>query len=174
MVIDPSSAKEFTSGYSSLLSEVYRQTGGEPKEDILQVLFAARERVNKDSSLIDSAVAALKAKKKPVSSDVLLALDSLQLCRWVYLRDTTKYSVFIEVNGAKAYGVLGLNDRIKDIVGGSTGFVTTTGVVKFCGRYLCDGLMSSPVYLGSNFKKQYGAMLADIKDRGDFHVTYKP
>ena len=55
------------------------------------------------------------------------------------LRDTTKYSVFIEADGNEAYAVLGLTQRVRAIFGG-TGAVIRTGVCRFHGVYVCDGM----------------------------------
>ena len=46
---------------------------------------------------------------------------------WVFLRDTKVHSLFVHPSEHRAYGVLGLNDRIRDIVGG---VVIETGLVQ--------------------------------------------
>jgi hypothetical protein len=78
-------------------------------------------------------------------------------------------SGFIESECKNAYAVLGLNQRPRDIVGG-TGALIRTGVVHYHGKYVCDGILSNTVWIGANYKREYSAILASLKKAGRFHT----
>jgi hypothetical protein len=169
MVIDPEAAGQFISGYKNLLSEVHRLSGGKPGMELLNMLASAREAVVKEPSLIETAASNLDSAGHALPPDVLEAIRSLRLQRWVYLRDTTKYSIFMDMEGKDAYAVLGLTQRLRDIVGG-TGIVLMTGIFHFHGAFVCDGIVSNVIWLGSNYRREYAATFASLKKSGHFHV----
>ena len=118
MVVDPPSAAHFVAGYTSLLSEVHRQSGAKPYEQLLEMLAASRDAVSANPALLGAAATSLEANGRAVPFDVLHAVETLRFKQRVFLRDTTTHSVFVEPDANEAYAVLGLNDRIRDIVGG--------------------------------------------------------
>jgi hypothetical protein len=170
MVIESQAAQTFINGYSRLLAEVHRLSSGKPGLKLLNMLAAARDVTIASPSIVESAVLKLEENGSPVPQEVVGAIKSLQLKQWVYLRDTTAYSVFLEPSGKDAYAVLGLTDRLRDILGGS-GVSLRTGIVEFCGRFVCDGIVSNPVWLGSNYRKDFAALLVALKKEGKFHVS---
>ena len=170
MVIDAQAAQTFILGYSKLLAEVHRLSNGKAGLELLNMLAAAREVIAASPSIIESAAAELERKESPVLLEVIAAIKSLQLKQWTYLRDTTRYSVFLEPSGKDAYAVLGLTNRLRDILG-SSGVSLRTGMVEFGGRFVCDGIVSNPVWLGPNYRKEFSADLAGCKQAGRFHVS---
>ncbi|MCF8149688.1 MAG: hypothetical protein K9K30_00110 [Burkholderiaceae bacterium] len=170
MVISPQAAEVFIHGYSSLLAEVHRLSNGEAGLEILKMLAAARDITIATPSIIGTAAARLERKGRPVPPEVVCAIKSLQLKQWVYLRDTKTYSVFLEPTGNSAYAVLGLTNRLRDLLGGS-GVSLRTGLVKYSGRFVCDGIASNPVWLGPNYRKDFSTNLAALKKEGNFHVS---
>lgn len=169
MVINPRDASQFISGYTILLAEVYRLSNGKPGLELLQLLATARDAVVADPSLIEAATLNLEFAGTALPEELLDAVQSLRVQRWVYLRDTTKYSVFIEPEGQEAYAVLGLTQPVRDIVGG-TAVLLKTGVLHFKGAYVCDGLVTEVVWLGSNYRREYADTLAKLKKSGHFHT----
>jgi len=170
MVIDPQSAKIFINGYSKLLAEVHRLSNGKAIMPLLEMLADAREVIMVSPSIIESAASSLERKESPVPLEVIAAIKSLQLKEWVYLRDTTRYSVFLELSGKDAYAVLGLTNRVRDLLGGS-GVSFRTGVIKFADHFVCDGIVSNPVWLGANCRRDFSANLTKLKKEGKFHVS---
>ena len=67
--------------------------------------------------------------------------------------------------------MLGLTDRLRDIVGGS-GVVLETGLVCYRGRFVCDGLVYKKLWLGPNYKKSFNAAFSEMKAKGRFYVKY--
>ncbi len=169
MKIAPQDAALFISGYKDLLVEVYRLSDGDPGLKILDRLSSARDAAVAEPALIDTAAANLEADGRPLPDGVMMAVQSLDLRRWVYLRDTTKYSIFVDVEGKDAYAVLGLTQRLRDVVGGA-GVLLRTGVLHYQGTFICDGIVSGPVWLGANYRREYSARLASLKKSGRFHV----
>jgi hypothetical protein len=170
MVIGPSAASAFISGYSMALAEAHGLAGGAPSSDLLKVLASGREAVRGSPGLLDEAVASLKSRGQSLPAGVRRAIEGLRLRQWVYLRDTSKYSMFIDPEENAAYAVFGLTGPIRDILGGS-GVTFRAGVVEYCGRYVCDGILENHAWLGSNYKRDFSAMLSTLKREGRFYVA---
>ena len=170
MVIDPQAAETFINGYSSLFAEVHRLSNGEDGLAMLKMLAAARDITIATPSIIETAASKLESSGSPVPPEVVYATKSLQLKQWVYLRDTKTYSIFLDPNGKAAYAVLGLTNRLRDILGGS-GVSLRTGLVEYSGHFVCDGIISNPAWLGPNYRKDFSANLAVLKKGGNFHVS---
>ena len=173
MVLDRESAGFFIGQYTRVLGAVHRIAGNKPSSDLVAVLVAARKSVEEAPSLLEQAVYDLEQRGKAVPADILGSIRSARLRYWVYLRDTSTYSVFISPEEREAFGVLGLTNRIRDLLGGSA-VVFRTGVMGFRGRYVCDGLVESPMWLGANYKRDYAGLLKELKDEGRMHVRCEP
>ncbi len=169
MVIDREAANVFIDGYSRLLQSVYLGQGGESGIKKLEALAEGRKAIAADVSVISAAVAELQLAGNPIPSAILDAVATLRLSQWVYLRDTTRYSVFLDINGDEAYAVQGLIQPIRSIFGGS-GISFVAGLIEYDNQIVCDGIVESPVWLGPNYKKQYATLLAKAKNRGAFYV----
>lgn len=173
MVLDREPAGFFISEYTRMLGAVHRLAGNKPSPNRVAVLAAARKSLEEDPALLERAVCALEQGGEGVASDILGAIRSTRLRYWVYLRDTTTYSIFISPEEREAFGVLGLTNRIRDLLGGSA-VVFRTGVMEFRGRYVCDGLVESPLWLGANYKREYAGLLKQLKDEGRMYVRCEP
>lgn len=172
MVLDSLAANAFIVGYTKLMVEIHGSKGKRKRSKLLELLAAARASFAADRSLIEPALASLAARKEEVSPSVVTAVRSLEVKHWVFLKDTKAYSVFVDPTGQAAYGVLGLTDRIRDITGGS-GVVVETGIVRYLGRFVCDGIISGTVWLGRNYKADFNDAFAKLKAQGQFHVKYE-
>ena len=172
MVLDPHEAAQFIDGYKALLLAIDAQVSGRDSRRVLEKLVAARERLSKDRSLLKEALARVKKKKPGISPDVIRAVEGLQIEKWIYLRDTTRYSVFIHPKERAAFGVVGLTDRIRDVVGCS-GVIMETGLARYRGRFVCDGLAAGAVLLGPNYRKSFADLYRALKSEGSFHVAYE-
>ncbi len=172
MFIERDAALHFIEGNQRLLAMVVSQ----PAESLdlkdltgLALLAQARQLIVDDPTRLRLAAAALVKNEQAIADDVLQAVESLQLKQWVYLRDTTKYSVLIDPEAEKAYAVLGLTQSLKTVLGGS-GLVIGTGVMAYRGQYVCDGIFSGqPVWLGPGYKSSFSDNFADIKKRKYFY-----
>ena len=173
MVLDRETAAFFIAQYTRVLGAVHRLAGNEPSGNTIAVLAAARKSLEEDPALLERSVHALEQDGDAVPSDMLGAIQSNRLRYWVYLRDTTTYSVFISPEQREAFGVVGLTNRIRDLLGGSA-LVLRTSVMEFRGRYVCDGIVESPVWLGANYKRDYAGLLKELKEEGRMYVRCEP
>jgi hypothetical protein len=173
MVLDSQAASAFIVGYTKLMVEIYgsKRDGKRPK--LLEVLAAARARLIAERSLIEPALASLAARNDEVLPSVVSAVRTLEVKHWIFLKDTRAHSVFVDPSGQAAYGVLGLTDRIRDITRGS-GVVVETGVVRYLGRFVCDGIVSRTVWIGRNYKASFNDALTKLRAQGRFHAVCEP
>jgi len=172
MILDPHSAAQFIQGYKTLLLEIDAEVSGNGAPGALEKLVAAREQLRKDPSLLKKGLDRMKAKNLDISSAVIQAVEDIQIEQWIYLRDMKHQSIFIHPKGHSAFGVVGLTDPIRDIAGCS-GVVMETGLARYCGRFVCDGLISGAIRLGPNYRKSFGRTFSSLKAEGHFHVTYE-
>lgn len=168
MIAEARAAAAFIQSYTRIMVRIHGRHPDNAQTRLVDILAAARAKYCADRSLLAPALDALGAESVAVPPAVVSAVQSLELKRWIYLKDTKAHSVFIDPSGRAAYGVLGLTDRIRDIVGGS-GAIIETGLVRYLGRYVCDGIVSNVAWLGSNYKREYARVLAEIRGRGAFH-----
>jgi hypothetical protein len=168
MILDAEDAQRFIRWYSLLLLA----TRGEPVADegnLVEKLMQVRAKLMKEPALLLDAKAQLAARIAEVDFEVVAAVESLEVGRWVYLRDSKLHSIFIDQAGGRAVGVVGLTDRLRTLLGGS-GVYLETGVVRYCGRFVCDGLIGSVVWLGSNYRKSFNERYRELKSAGRFYL----
>jgi len=164
-LLDPVAAHAFIAGYKRVLLRVAGST--REGRDVLGTLVQARHRVAENAALLDQAFDG--ETTPPVDPAVSRAIRTLRIDDYVYLKDTKDYSIFIQASGNSAFGVVGLTERIRDIVGAS-GVMIETGLVRYRGKFVCDGLVSRLVYLGPGYRKNYGAIYRDLRTQGRFQV----
>lgn len=169
MIIDPASSAAFISGYTQAMTAIHGPPERGRTARLLDVLAVGRDRYVADRSRLDKALAGLARRSIHIAPDVIEALRSLDVKSWVFLRDTRSHSVFVDPSGDVAYGVLGLTDRIRDIVGGS-GAVIETGLVRYRGQYVCDGIVTNIVWLGRNLRTDFNRLLTEIRARRAFRT----
>ena len=93
--------------------EVCVATDKRKKRELLQTLAEGREKCLKNAALLGKAKSALEARREPINAEAYRAIASMQFKRWIFLKDTKAYSVFLDPTGEAAYAVLGLTDRIQ-------------------------------------------------------------
>lgn len=169
MIVGEAEALSFIQGYKDLMLEVLGPEAAGDGRDTLALLAAGRKRYLADPSRLDRALEALAGKSITVPAEVLAAVRSLDVKSWVYLRDTRAYSIFIDPAGQSAYGVLGLTQRFRDILGDS-GAVVETGLMCYGGRYVSDGIVTRAVWLGRGYRQEFTARLGELRAQGRFHT----
>ena len=172
MLIESSQAQHFTDHYQALLGHValvgnLLKTPIDP-DRALALMTEARDALAADKSLLDKAAAAMEKAGTPLPQDIYDAAASLRVNHWVYLRDTTAYSVFLETGAIEAaYGVKGLNESIRDIMGDS-GAVINAGLLEYAGCIVCDGLIALGAWLGPNHRSSFNEQLRVLRAEGKF------
>lgn len=163
MVIEPKAANHFIEGYKSFLlyaGNIEREGSG---AELLHQLAQGRDEFLENPPLLED----FRNQHKEIESWVFEAIESIEVTNWVYLRDTTRYSLFIRADQSAAFAVLGLTDRIRDIFGHS-GLYLRTGVFPLGNAFVCDGLIASIASLGTGYKKAFNESYREIKKEGRF------
>ena len=123
MHLDPTTAQIFIDGYKHLLSMVHSLEG----------LKRSGSPNDRRGILVDE--------------DVVSAIRTLDLGRWIYLRDLKHHSIFLHPDGVVGFGVVGLTQPIRDLAGGP-GWLVEAGLMAYKGHLICDGLLVDAVGLG--------------------------
>lgn len=134
---------------------------------VLPNMAKARRQLLDKPTLIGSARQRLLKRGAHPDSNAIRAIRTLRVKDWVFLRDTKSYSIFVRPGGEEAFGVLGLTDRVRDIVG-SAGVAIETGVVRLNGKFVCDGLVTRITHLGPNYRKAFSRAYSEAKASGRF------
>ena len=171
MILEANDAWRFITGYKKLLLEIDGASKSRAKGSVVSKLAKARAKLVKRPALLQEAQARLVARSESIDPEVLQAVEGLEVRDWVYLKDTKVHSVFMDAETKRAFGVLGLTDRLRDIVGGS-GVVLETGLVHYRGRFVFDGLVYKKLWLGPGYKKSFNAAFSEMKAKGRFYVKY--
>lgn len=179
-LIDHDTAMHFIEHYQRLLHEVmvHRSFPQDSldQENSLNALMQARNWMVEHPQTLQDALDALHQAKAPVPPDVEQAVRSLRVQRWVYLRDTAHYSIFLPVTtdeDPQAYAVKSLTTRLRDMTGCS-GMVLSTGLMDYAGGITLDGLIAPVVYLGPNYRQSHAEYLAQARALGQFYQKQLP
>ncbi len=122
----------------------------------LALLTQARGWMLERPHVLQAALAALRQANDPLPDDVQSAVTSMRAGRWVYLRDTAHYSIFLPVTlheDAQAYAVKSLTTRLRDMTGCS-GLVLQTALMEYAGGIVTDGLLGTVAYLGPRLPRK--------------------
>lgn len=165
MILEPAWSAAFIGDYKQVLLDLAGP--GEKHERMLDTLIRGRNRLVQDRRALAASLAALRARNALADEEAVEAIQGLQVARWIYLRDTTRHSIFMDPSGKAAYGVLGLSDRIKDLLGAS-GIVIETGLFTYKQRIVCDGLISFVTRMAPGHRRDCNTRLADLRKVGAF------
>jgi hypothetical protein len=169
MYLAPADAQRFIQGYKLLMLEVLGEQEDRINGSIVPLLAKARAKLVGEPTLLHKSIVQLEARNASLDREVVMALEELEVRQWVYLRDTKLHSIIIDLSADRAFGVLGLTQGIRDIVGG-TGLFMETGLVRYRGRYVCDGVISKTAWLGPGYKRSWNEKFKVLKASGQFHV----
>jgi hypothetical protein len=165
MIIDPTLARRFIKHYQDFLASIVDPEESQGKQ-VFQIMHLARCRFAADRSLF----ATWRAQNTHRDGPILDAIESLQIKRWIYLKDTRSYSVFLSPDTDSAYAVYGLTQRLRDITGYS-GLSIETGICRIGTQYLCDGILGQTVQLGPGYLKSFRATYGTLRRDGLFYLT---
>jgi hypothetical protein len=174
MQLDPTTAQTFIEGYKQILLMVHALYGMKEHRTPVERMIAARMPLFQETELLDEAVAALARRKGVVvDKEVIAAIRTLEVGKWVYLRDLTHHSILLHPDGFFARGVIGLTQPLRDLTGGP-GVLFEAGILAIPGHFICDGLLSEVVALGSGYLAEYNQVFQGLKATGAFHKVPKP
>jgi hypothetical protein len=171
MHLDPTTAQNFIDGYKHVLSMIHSLEGlkrsGSPNDRLIE----ARERLAREPTLLDEALETLEERRGiEVDEAVIAAIRTLELGKWVYLRDLKNHSIFLHPDGVVGFGVVGLTQPIRDLTGGP-GCLVEAALMAYRNRLICDGLLVEAVGLGPHFLANYNQTYKELKTTGGFHIV---
>jgi len=173
MRLDPTTAQIIIDGYKHVLSMIHSLEGLKRSGSPNARLVAARERLAREPFLLDQALETLENRRAIlVEEDVVSAIRTLDLGRWIYLRDLKHHSIFLHPDGVVGFGAVGLTQPIRDLTGGP-GWLVEAGLMAYEGHFICDGLLVDAVGLGPQLRADYNQAYKDLKAIGAFHVVPK-
>ena len=171
MHLDPTTAQIFIDGYKHVLSMIHSLEGLKRSGSPNDRLVAARERLAREPFLLDQALESLENRRGIlVDEDVVFAIRTLDLGRWIYLRDLKHHSIFLHPDRVVGFGVVGLTQPIRDLTGGP-GWLVEAGLLAYEGHFICDGLLVEAVGLGPHLRADYNQAYKELKTMGGFHVV---
>ena len=171
MILEADAAWRFIEGYKKLLFEIDCESKSGANGNVVPKLAQARAKLMRQPALLQEAQARLVARSESMDPEVLQAVEGLEVRDWVYLKDTKVHSIFMDAETKRAFGVLGLTERLRDVVGGS-GVCLEAGLVFYRERFICDGIVNRKLWLGPNYKKSFNAAFSEMKAEGRFYVKY--
>jgi hypothetical protein len=163
MVIDPNIASEFIKGYKEFLLYARRAEGKDEEGNLLNQLDYGRNAYLMEKDLLER----FRADNRQIPDWVLDAIQQLEVADWVYLRDTTKYSLFMKADEGAAYAVQGLTEPIREFFGHS-GIYLRTGIFPLGEHFVCDGLIIKVAHLGKNYREAFNERYRELKSEGRF------
>jgi len=163
MFTSPPLARRFIDAYMGFLGTLLPDSAKAGK-DSSQWLTQARRLYLENPA----ALAQYRAQHPDADAEILDAIATMKIQRWIYLRDTTAYSVWMDQACEQSYGVLGLTQRIRDITPGGSGVVLTAGLMPLGGRWVTDGLIENLVWLGQNIRRDCTARYTYLRQSGQF------
>lgn len=141
----------FIDGYKAVLLEVFRTAGSRRTKNLIDDLADARSYAAINAKALDSAIDTVKARGE-LSGEVEDAVRSLKVGRWFHLRHTTRYALLLDEAVENAYAVKALTNPLHEIAGAKA-VSFEAGVVEYKSRYVCDGIVLNPVYLGPGMRE---------------------
>jgi hypothetical protein len=168
MVIDTATAQRFISAYKDFLDSLLSAEDKSGKS-MLECLAAGRARFAADRSLLVS----YRTTHPQADAAMLDAIAQSQMGKWVHLKDTRTYSVLLDLDATRAYAVLGLTQPMRAIGMGDnkvmgSGLVIQAALVPLNGRWVCDGLIQDPIWLGPGYRRSYTDSYQALRKNGQF------
>lgn len=170
MIIDPPTAQRFISAYKDFLDSLLSAEDKAGKS-VFARLTAGRDRFAADRTLLDN----YRVAHPQADAGMLDAIAQSQIGKWVHLKDTRTYSVVLDVDATRAYAVLGLTQRLRDIslANGESmgsGLVMDAALVPLNGHWVCDGLIQNPIWLGPGYRRSYTDSYQALRKSGQFSI----
>ncbi len=169
MLLPRDEALRFIEGYKSVLLKALDLVGIEHTSSIISDLAKARKEILSHSSLLERSISELSTIGKSIDSDVLLAIRSINVSQWVFLRHTKTAAIFLDKEVQSAFAVKALTTPMNQVVD-AVPSMFTAGVFRHMGHFVCDGIIENPVILGPGYKAQFNAAYSIIRKSGHYYA----
>jgi hypothetical protein len=159
--------------YHPLLIYVNRKfniaSGVESIEDFrdLEEIVALRDKLFENPKLIDSFVRENPYRFSKEELNIILDWKNFVKDEFVVYRYLDKYTIFLDTGEPpKAYGVLGLNSPLKDILGPRLPIVTKAVLLPFKGKIIYDSfLVPYNITFGPGIRRSFNEAYQEAKHR---------
>jgi len=168
MLLPHDQAMRFIEAYKAALLEVLAMEHIEQTGSVIENLAKARDLVAKAPDLLDGAIKRTTNQGIQIEPDVLLAIRSLRVSHWVFLRQNRISAIFIDQAVQNSYSVKALTTPLDQVVS-PVPCVFKAGVFTFLGYHVCDGIIQDFVGLGPGYRSQFNAAYAQIRTAGRHH-----
>ena len=154
MTVKPADAQSFMRTYARvLLDQIGAKAHSLTGQSRTDALHVGRKRLLAMRHVLESESIFLPEDEPQVRQ----AIRGLVFARWVYLRDTTKYSILLDPARKESYAVVGLTDPLATFFGGAS-VSFEAGVCPLGDRFICDGLFADAVYIGPNMRADFRSL----------------
>jgi hypothetical protein len=164
MTVQLKNAQSFMRTYARvLLDQIGAKAHSLTGQSRVDALAVGRKRLLAKRQVLESESIFLPEDEPQVRQ----AICGLVFARWVYLRDTTKYSIFLDPARKESYAVVGLTDPLAALFSGA-GVSFEAGVCPLGDRFICDGLFVDEVYIGPNMRADFRSLHSQVARQGKF------
>ena len=170
MLLPPDLSFRFIEGYKAVLLRVLSNADSARTDSVVVDLVTARTHAKAEPGLISQAIKELAALGHQLEPAIVDAIQSMRVDQWVYLRHTKSFAVFLDKDARNAYEVRALTTPLYELIQQPPVFIET-GLFDYAGKFVCDGLVQSPVALGRGYKQQLEAAYSAARKAGRLHRT---
>jgi hypothetical protein len=169
MLLPRDQALRFIEGYKAVLLQVLHASGKSSSGSIIDDLASARSLAKDKSELIEDAFSDLSNQAQFIDPTVAQAIRTMKVSQWIYLRHTKTAAIFVDIEVENAFAVKALTTPLFEVAE-EPPITFETGVFKYLGNYVCDGIVLNPVLIGPGYKAQFNAAYSTIRKAGCFHA----
>ncbi len=170
LFIKQTSADLFLEYYQHVLFKVLANANIKEIKDVVKNLVNARTCIQSNPTVLNLAFDGLASNGIIIPKNIKIAIQNMRIQKWVYLKSTTQYAIFIDDEKSQAYAVKALTTPI-DKLNRYGSSIITAGMFELDGHYVCDGVIEIDASLGAEYRKSYSQKLAEIKKNKHFYLT---
>ncbi len=177
MILPPTLSRPFIRTYQALLDTTTMMLNPEAfvnatsKEDKLRNLQNARESLFSGEVLFEEVLSRTREDGVLLDDEALGAIRRLRLQRWIYLRDTSRGSILLDMEMPASYLVVGLTEPLRTLTGRCS-IVLKAAIAPMRDMFFSDGLMATVVYIGPNIRSDYNDKQRRLREQGTYYKRY--
>ncbi len=168
MLLPRDSAMQFIDGYKAVMLQVLAAADLPSTDSITQDMANARTHAMSEPGSIERAMEAIANRGEHLPLTVAAAIRSLRVCRWIYLRHTRSFAVFLDEALENAYEVRALTTPLNELID-EPPMVFEAGLFIYEGLFVCDGIVLEPVLLGAGYAAEFKAAYTALRQAGKLH-----
>lgn len=160
--IKPDIAKRFLKTYKYILLFIYEERRFEYDKDKPVEMYVNSARIlDKKPEYLDRWMADVK----DYDIEMIDVIRKIRYDRFIYLKDTSSYSIVMESDYSRIYKCHGLNDGLQTLINHDYASFEC-GLAKYDNMIFINGLVCNWIYLGVNFRNEVKARFKILKEAG--------